>query len=123
MLKAIKLDFDWSYFLPPKQDYSIHKGSCLTHQTKELTDIHEEYGLGDTYTFDNTVIQQLWYTDKEVDFKELGRQTGMEVITLSSILQPPGNTIALHRDTFFQINKRFPYDKRLKVRANIYLED
>ena len=84
----------------------MHKGSCLTHQTKELTDIHEEYGLGDTYTFDNTVIQQLWYTDKEVDFKELGRQTGMEVI-LSSILQPPGNTIALHRDTFFQIKKSF----------------
>jgi len=47
----------------------------------------------------------------------------MEVITVSSILQPPGNTIALHRDTFFQINKRFPDDKRLKVRANIYLED
>ena len=64
-LKKIKLDYDWSYFLPPKQDYTVHKGSCLTHQTKELTDIHEEYGLGETYTFDNTVIQQLWYTNKE----------------------------------------------------------
>ena len=123
MLKKIKLNFDWTQFLPPKQDYSIHKGSCLTHQTKGLTDIHEEYGLGETYTTENTVIQQLWYTDKEVDFEELGRQTKMEVITLSSILQPPGNTIALHRDTFFQIKKRFPNDKRLKVRANIYLED
>ena len=88
-----------------------------THQTKELTDIHEEYGLGDTYTFDNTVIQQLWYTDKEVDFKELGRQTGMEVITLSSILQPPGNTIA-PRDTFSN-KEKFPNDKRLKVEQYI----
>ena len=115
MLKKIKLNYDWSYFLPPMQDYSIHKGTCLAHQLDELTDIHEEYGLGETYTKDNTVIQQLWYTDKQVDFKNLGEQTGMEVITVSTILQPPGNTIALHRDTFFQINKRFPNDKRLKV--------
>ena len=47
----------------------------------------------------------------------------MEIITVSSILQPPGNVIALHRDTFYQIKKKFPNDKRLKVRANIYLED
>ena len=123
MLKAIKLNYDWNYFLPPMQDYFIHKGTCLAHQLHELTDIHQEYGLGETLTKDNTIIQQLWYTDKQVDFKELGKQTGMEVITISSILQPPGNTIALHRDTFYKINKKFPDDKRLKVRANIYLEN
>ena len=119
MLKSIKPKYDWSYFLPPNQDYSVHKGTCLAHQLDELTDIHEEYGLGETYTSENTVIQQLWYTDTMVDFEDLGKQLNMEVITVSSILQPPGNTIALHRDTFFQINKRFPDDKRLKVRANI----
>ena len=95
----------------------------MAHQLHELTDIHQEYGLGETLTEDNTIIQQLWYNDKQVDFEELGKQTGMEVVTISSILQPPGNTIALHRDTFYQINKRFPDDKRLKVRANIYLEN
>ena len=47
----------------------------------------------------------------------------MEVITVSSILQPPGNTIPIHRDTFYQINKKFPQDERLKIRANIYLKD
>jgi len=123
MLRKIKIDYDLKYFLPPNQDYSVHKGTCLSHQVHELTDIHQEYGLGETYTSENTVIQQLWYDNTMVDFDELGRQLNMEVITISSILQPPGNTIALHRDTFFQINKRFPDDKRLKVRANIYLED
>ena len=123
MLREIKLDYDLSIFLEPKADYSIHKGTCLAHQVHELTDIHQEYGLGDTYDENNTTIQQLWYTDKQVDYKELGRQLDMEVITVSSILQPPGNVVALHRDTFFQINKRFPDDKRTKVRANIYLED
>lgn len=123
MLKKINIDYDLKYFLPPNQDYTTHKGSCLTHQVKELTDIHEEYGLGESYTFDNTVIQQLWYDENQVDFKELGRQLGMEVITVSTILQPPGNVIALHRDTFFQITKKYPDDKRTKVRANMYLED
>ena len=123
MLKEIKIDYDLTQFLEPKADYSIHIGTCLAHQVTELTDIHKEYGLGHSYTEDNTVIQQLWYTDAQIDFKELGEQLGMEVITVSSILQPPGNVIALHRDTFYQINKRFPDDKRTKVRANIYLED
>jgi hypothetical protein len=123
MIKKIHLDFHKSFFLPPSQDYSVHKGTCLTHQVKELTDIHQEYGLGETYTADNTVIQQLWYTKDQVDFKELGQKLGMEVVTVSSILQPPGNVIALHRDTFFQINKKYPDDKRTKVRANIYLQD
>ena len=86
MLRAIKLDFDWSYFLPPKQDYSVHKGSCLTHQTKELTDIHEEYGLGETYTFNNTVIQQLWYTDKEVDYKERSVKLAEDVRVSAEVL-------------------------------------
>lgn len=123
MLKKIKLDYDWSYFLPPKQDYTVHTGTCLAHQLDELPDIHEEYGIGETYTDNNTTIHQLWYNDKQVDFEGLGKQIGMEVITVSSIKQPPGNVIALHRDTFYQINKNYPDDTRTKVRANIYLED
>lgn len=123
MLKQIKLEYNLSIFLPPLADYSTHRGTCLTHQVKELSDIHEEYGLGDSYHEDNTVIQQLWYDNRQVDYKALGDQLGMEVVTVSSILQPPGNIIALHRDTFYQIKKKHPNDTRLKVRANIYLED
>lgn len=123
MLQEIKINYNLQYFLPPNQDYSVHKGTCLSHQVHELTDIHKEYGLGETYTSENTVIQQLWYDNIMVDFDDLGKQLNMDIVTVSSILQPPGNTIALHRDTFYQIKKRYPEDKRLKVRANIYLED
>jgi hypothetical protein len=123
MLQEIKINYNLQYFLPPNQDYSIHKGTCLSHQVHELTDIHKEYGLGETYTSENTVIQQLWYDNTMVDFNDLGTQLNMEIVTVSSILQPPGNIIALHRDTFYQIKKRYPEDERLKVRANIYLED
>jgi len=123
MLKDIKIDYDLSKFLEPKVDYSIHRGTCLSHQVHELTDIHDEYGLGDTYDENNTVIQQLWYTEDQIDFKELGKQLNMEVVSISSILQPPGNVIALHRDTFFKIKTKYPNDKRTKVRANIYLEN
>src|SRR6056300_1705724 len=123
MLRQVHLDYDLSVFLEPKADYSIHKGTCLAHQLSELTDIHKEYGLGQTYDENNTIIQQLWHTPDQVDFIDLGSKLEMEVITVSSILQPPGNVIALHRDTFYQINKKYPNDKRLKVRANIYLED
>ena len=122
MLMKTKLDYNFDVFL--KADYSVHEGSCITHQVHELTDVHKEYGgFPDSYERDNTLIRQLWWNETQVDYKEFERQLGIEVVTVSSILQPPGNTIPIHRDTFFQINKRYPDDSRLKVRANMYLED
>lgn len=122
MFKKVKINFDWSIFL--EADYSTHTGSCITHQQNELKDIHEAYGgFPDSYIFHNTIIHQLWWDRNQIDFDNLEKQLDMEVITVSSILQPPGNIIPLHKDTFYQINKKYPDDKRMKVRANIYLED
>ena len=122
ILKKIKIDYNFDIFL--NADYSIHEGSCIAHQVHELTDVHEAYGgFPDSYESKNTKIRQLWWDNTQVDFDAIGKQLGMEPITVSTILQPPGNTIPIHRDTFFQINKRFPDDTRTKVRANIYLED
>ena len=122
MLKEAKLNYDFKIFL--SADYSVHSGSCLSHQKDELKDVHEKYGgVPESITEQNTTINQLWYKDGEVDFKEIGSQLGIDVITISSIKQEPGNMVPIHRDTFYQINKRYPNDKRQKVRANIYLED
>jgi hypothetical protein len=122
MLKSVKLNYDFSCFLTA--DYHQHEGSCIKHQIHELTDIHKKFGgFPKSYCFENTKIHQLWWTSDQIDFKEIGRQLGMEIITISSILQPPGCVIPLHRDTFYQITQRYPDRKDLKVRANIYLED
>jgi hypothetical protein len=122
MIKKTKIDYDLDVFLDA--DYSIHAGSCISHQVRELTDIHERFGgFPDTYNIGNTLIRQLWWDKDQIDFDDLGHQLGMEVITVSTILQQPGHVVPVHRDTFFQINKRFPNDKRLKVRASIYLQD
>jgi hypothetical protein len=122
MIKEIKLNYDFSAFL--NADYTQHEGSCIQHQAHELTDIHEKFGgFPKTYTYANTVIHQLWWNNTQIDFDDIGQQLGMEVITVSSILQPPGCIIPWHRDTFFQINKRYPDRKELKVRANVYLKD
>ena len=122
MIKNIKLDYDLSVFL--QADYTQHSGSCIKHQVYELNDIHREYGgFPNTYSINNTLIHQLWWDNTQVDFEDIGKQLGMEVITISSICQPPGNIIPLHRDTFFQIGRRYPNRTDTKVRANIYLEN
>ena len=122
MINQIKLDYDFDVFL--NADYSVHAGSCISHQVHELQDVHEEHGgFPDSYERSNTLIRQLWFDETQVDYKEFERQLGIEVVTVSTVLQPPGNVIPIHRDTFFQINKRYPDDKRLKVRANMYLQD
>lgn len=122
MLKKIHINYDFKIFL--EADYSKYSGSCIKHQVYELTDIHEQYGgFPTSYVLENTKIHQLWWDESQINYKELGEKLGIEVVTVSSILQPPGCTVPLHRDTFYQISKRHPERKDLKVRANIYLED
>jgi len=122
MINSVKLSYDFSTFL--NADYTQHEGSCIKHQVYELADIHDQFGgFPKTYRYENTLIHQLWWEPNQIDFDTIGKQLNMEVITVSSILQPPGCVIPWHRDTFFQIGKRYPDRKDLKVRANIYLED
>jgi hypothetical protein len=122
MLKSIRLNYDFSMLL--NADYMQHSGSCIKHQVYELTDIHKEYGgFPGTYTINNTLIHQLWWNNSQLDYEEIGRQLGMEVVTISTICQPPGNVIPLHRDMFYQIKQRYPDRHEPRVRANIYLED
>ena len=111
MVRDCFIDYDFSIFL--QADYSNHSFSCSTTHKK----------LPDTITQNNTIIYQLWWDKDQVDFELLGSQLGIEVITVSSIKQDPGMINPCHRDTFYQINKRYPNDTRTKVRANIFLED
>jgi hypothetical protein len=122
MIKNTSINYDFSTFI--NADYSVHCGSCIKHQVYELTDIHEQFGgFPKSYCLENTMIHQLWWTADQIDYRDLGQQLGMEVITVSSILQPPGCVVPYHRDTFFQISQRYPDRKELKIRANMYLED
>lgn len=122
ILKSVELNYDFGIFL--SADHTVHQGSCIKHQVHELSDVHEQYGgFPESYCFENTVIHQLWWTNDQVDYNDIGNQLGIDVVTVSSIKQPPGCVIPLHRDTFYQISQRYPNDTRTKVRANIYLED
>ena len=122
MIKQIKLETDFSLFLDA--DYSQHYGSCISYQKREQKDIHETVqGFPESYHENNTVIQQLWFTNDQLDYSELGKKLGIDIVTVSAILQPPGNTVTMHRDTFFKIKNLYPDDTRLKVRANIFLKD
>lgn len=122
MIRSVKIDYNFDIFL--SADYTQHEGSCIKHQVHELTDIHEKFGgFPKSYCFENTKINQLWWTPEQVDYNNIGQQLNMEVITISSILQPPGCVIPLHRDTFYQIKQQYPNKEETKVRANIYLEN
>lgn len=116
------LQIDYSVFL--NADYSVHEGSCIKHQITECADIHKTYGgFPDTYSYANTRINQLWYDRSQIDYDDLGKQLDMDVVSVSSIRQRPGCIIPLHRDMFYQITAKHPNDTRLKIRANVHLQD
>ena len=103
MIKNINLNYEISVFRDA--DFTQHYGSCISYQVKEQTDQHEKVGgFPPSYSEDNTRIQQIWFEDGDsgVDYARLGELLDMDVKTISAILQPPGNTVTLHRDTFFK---------------------
>jgi len=122
-LKQVSINFDSSSYIEDT-DWDKYAHNCLGHQAIELKDMHEELGgFPDTYCYENTMFYQKFFERDEIDFDDLGTQVGLEAVSVSMIKQPPGMINPAHKDTFYQINKRFPDDTRLKVRANIQLLD
>ena len=122
MVKNIKLEIDFTEFL--NADYNSHSGSCIFHQKRENKDIYKKHktSFPETYEETNTIIHQVWWDSQELKDK-LGELLDMDVKTISTIQQDPGNTIPVHKDKFYLMGKEFPNDNRTKVRANIFLED
>lgn len=117
------LDLDFDPFL--KADYScVSLDSPVAHQKRNLGDLYTEFGgYPDSFNEKNTGLKQLWWSSEQIDYIAIGEQLGMEVITVSSLLQQPGNIIPLHLDAFYQLSKIAPHRVKNSVRANIFLQD
>lgn len=121
-VKPVKVDYDFSFIY--EIDWNQYEHTCIGYQQIELKDIHDSFGgFPHSYSHSNTTYYQKFFKQDEIDFNTLGNQVGVEAITISMIKQPPGMTNPLHRDTFYRINNDYPHDSRMKVRANIFLED
>ena len=120
--KSVEIDFDSSFIYDI--NWEQYKHDCLPHTQVELKDLYNEIGgFPPSLTHHNTMFYQKFFEHDEIDYEDLGNQVGVEVVSISMIKQPPGMVNPLHRDTFYQINKKFPNDLRSKVRANIQLLD
>jgi len=114
-------DYDLSKFLDA--DYN-KPYVATTHGKNELSDLHKKYGgYPDSFNDSNTIINQIWWDDSVKDYQHLGDKLGIEIKTISTIKQDPGQTNPIHLDMFFKIRNEYPNDTRRIVRANIYLED
>ena len=104
MHKKIKIDTDFQHFLSQE----IPKGStCIAHQVVELKDIHEKFpgGFPQTYSLANTTIHQKFWDKHECDYDELGNKLGIEVVTVSTIMQPPGNVIPGKQKNYREVQR------------------
>jgi len=121
MHKKIQLDIDYHLFL---SNPAVEISSPLEIMKVDRKDDYDKFGgMPETFCFENTRMYQRFWSNKECSYQELGDKLNIDVISVSTIMQPPGNMIPLHRDTFYKIKTQYPGDKRTIVRCNIYLED
>ena len=122
MLLQTRLELDFAAYLAA--DYDQHSSDNFGHQIKEYEELYSRFGgLPASYNKANTIIHQLWWNKQQIDYKNIGDQLGIDVMTVSTIRQDPGNVLPIHYDTFFLIGQNHPQRRELKVRANIYMQD
>lgn len=121
-IKNVSLKYNFDLFL--QADYDATETVCLFHLVDEQKETYDQYnGFPKSYCDDNTRMHQLFWTKDQVDFDEIGKQLGIEVVSISSIRQDPGCSLPPHKDQFYKIQQTFPQRNEIKVRANIFLED
>lgn len=81
---------------------------------EEQNDLYNEYGDGYSYDKNNTIIQQLWYDIEDPIFDGWEDQLDMDIKSVSTIMQPPGNVVTLHRDTFLNLKNFIQMIKELR---------
>ena len=116
MLKTVHLNYDLSMIATA--DHRVNEASAIG--TKMY---HEDSKFPKTYVLENTRIHQLWWTRDQLDFDLIGKELGMTVCTVSSIIIPPGSVIPLHQDTFHKLRTQFPTHPGHMVRAVIYASE
>lgn len=122
--RKVQLDVDFAKFVTAEYSQAP-LDSPIEHQRRDLAWLYEPYGgYPDSFIKDNTGLQQLWWSPEDIDYDALGDELGMEVVTVSSLKQNPGNVIPLHIDAFYRLRQSRPNDDTaIPVRANIFLED
>lgn len=121
MFIEMSIDYDFDFILDT--DHNSHCGSCITHQAKEIPEIYKDNKHVDTFCLENTTIHQLWWDKDQLDYEKLGNLTGIDIVSISSIRQDPGNCIPYHKDMFYKIKKQYPNCNKKIVRYNVFLED
>ena len=122
LLRAITLDTNFEMFLDLNHYHT--SGSAISKILKEKAfdpAMHPEWP--NSYCVDNTTIYLADWSRDQVDFEDFGRQLGIEVIMVSSIMQPPGNVYPVHCDFFQKIREQHPDRPDNLVRANIHASD
>ena len=78
--RMIQVSGDFSNLL--EADYS-EDFSCISHQVDEQQDVHDKYEWSTRYVKENTVINQLWWGEKDVPVKDLEHQ--LKILKLFSL--------------------------------------
>jgi len=98
--KEVHLETDFDFIL--SQDYDTHYGSCIAHQVHELKDIHDRFGgMPDTYDDNNTQISQLWFEDGQLDFTDISKQLGIDIV-----MQEVSNLVAVNEPAIIETEKQ-----------------
>ena len=123
MFSKINLQINYSQFINCKYpDYEFQSIDIINDNNKNTIIENFCKKLPETFCWENTRMKQRFWQNTEIDFNDISSKLNMEVITISSILQPPGSILPLHIDSFYQLRKKYP-NKKNPMRAIIFLED
>ena len=80
--RMIQIEAELSHLLDANYEEDF---SCISHQVDEQQDVHDKYQWSERYVKENTVINQLWWSEDDIPFDDLENQLHMKILTISTI--------------------------------------
>ena len=126
MLEHFHINYDFSFIL--NNLYKGYKSDVLINAVK-LPVMVEDYepfgGLSKSYNEHNINLFRREWNKKIFNLKNIQKQLDLKhVLTITSLIQQPGNTLPVHRDKHYEADKKGLQNLQGSfVRANIFLED
>jgi hypothetical protein len=125
MLEKVSLKYNFEYIIE-QMDTSSRELVVYEDDWTSPTAFAEEksrYTNTQYMTAKNTLIDLNEYDESQLDFEDIGKQLGMKVVTIWTIVQRPGQILPLHKDEHLETKAKLPDHPGTLCRCVIHIED
>jgi hypothetical protein len=125
MLEKVNLKYNFEYIIE-QMDTSSRELVVYEDDWNSKEAVAEDesrYNNAQHMTAKNTLVNMNEYDESQLDFEDIGKQLGMKVVCIWTMVQRPGQILPLHTDKHVETKAKLPDHPGTLCRCVIHIQD